>query len=225
MITWREMLKQKAVKIPLELPEELPLLEVDDAVLLPKGQLPVHLDARARASFFTALAGERLLGVVQVHKTSLSAQPVLFKTGCLGRIVAFSENDEGDPFAVLVGLARFQIIEEKTDEQGTRVARVSYEPYAFDRIKEEEANVDDRERFLEIVRGYCNTLDLHPNWEEILKTSDDVLVTALAMMCPFEAQEKQALLETMTLQDRARTLTALMELACLKKQGPLWQLH
>jgi hypothetical protein len=40
-----------------------------------------------------------------------------------------------------------------------------------------------------------------------------LLVNALAMICPFEAKEKQALLEAPTLIERARILIALIEMA------------
>ena len=41
---------------------------------------------------------------------------------------------------------------------------------------------------------------------------DDMLVITLSMVCPFEPVEKQALLEAVTDQDRARTLLTLLEM-------------
>ena len=40
----------------------------------------------------------------------------------------------------------------------------------------------------------------------------EALVNALAMMCPFDPAEKQALLEAQSFQDRASTLMALLEM-------------
>ena len=45
------------------------------------------------------------------------------------------------------------------------------------------------------------------------------LVTSLAMICPFGAPEKQALLEAMSLPERARTMTAIMEMAVHEPGG------
>lgn len=220
MTNWRDILKQKPVKLPLVLPEEILLLEMDSVILLPKGQLPLQLTPRQTPIFYQALGADRLVGVVQVAKEDEN-NPVLFKTGCLGRIVAFSENEDAEPFVIVVGLARFEILEEKTGPYGTKHAKVCYKPYAFDAFEADETLVENRDHFLSTVRSYCQSLDVHPNWDEVLKSSDENLVTALTMMCPFEAHEKQALLETTTLQDRARVLAALMELACLKKDVPL----
>jgi Lon protease-like protein len=41
----------------------------------------------------------------------------------------------------------------------------------------------------------------------------DVLVNALAMLCPFEPAEKQALLEAPSWSERIDTLVALLEMA------------
>jgi hypothetical protein len=217
------MLRKKPLKVPDSFPDEVILLEIDDAVLLPKGQLPLTLELKQRSPFFKALSGDRLMGVVQVQK-AFSGNPTLFKTGCLARIVAFSEGDEAAPFTILSGLVRFRIMDEFLGIDGVRRAKVTYEPYSFDHI-EEGTEVVNRDAFIETIQGYCALLDLHPNWEEVLKTPDEILISALSMMCPFEAHEKQALLETATLQDRANVLTALMELACLKKQNHLGQIH
>jgi Lon protease-like protein len=223
MTNWREMLKQRPLKVPASFPDEIILLEIDDAVLLPKGQLPLTLDVKQKSPFFKALAGDRLMGVVQVQK-AFSGNPTLFKTGCLARIVAFSEGEESAPFTILSGLVRFRITKEFVGLDGARRAKVNYEPYSFDHIEEDEA-VANRDAFIETIQGYCALLDLHPNWDEVLKTPDEILISALSMMCPFEAHEKQALLETATLQDRANVLTALMELACMKKQSHFGQIH
>ncbi len=41
----------------------------------------------------------------------------------------------------------------------------------------------------------------------------------LAMICPFEPQEKQALLEAPTLAERGKLMSALMEMAILSRGG------
>jgi Lon protease-like protein len=45
------------------------------------------------------------------------------------------------------------------------------------------------------------------------------LVNALAMLCPFEPAEKQALLEAKCLTDRVDTLVALLEMARVPASG------
>jgi Lon protease-like protein len=49
----------------------------------------------------------------------------------------------------------------------------------------------------------------------VQQTSDERLVSSLAMGCPFEPNEKQALLEAPDLTRRTEILTALMEMSAM----------
>ena len=49
--------------------------------------------------------------------------------------------------------------------------------------------------------------------EEIAQAEPELLINSLSMLCPFEAADKQALLEAPSLQTRRETLVALMEIA------------
>ena len=46
-------------------------------------------------------------------------------------------------------------------------------------------------------------------------TSDRLLVISLSMVCPFEPEEKQAMLEAPSATERGRILTALLEMSVL----------
>mgnify|MGYP003125838749 FL=1 len=46
-----------------------------------------------------------------------------------------------------------------------------------------------------------------------------MLINSLSMLCPFEVEEKQALLEAPRLSDRRETIAALMEFACRGGSG------
>ena len=53
-----------------------------------------------------------------------------------------------------------------------------------------------------------------------------MLVDWLAIICPFEPSEKQALLEAPDLAERSRVITALFEMALLQQQtGPGAPVH
>ena len=63
-------------------------------------------------------------------------------------------------------------------------------------------------------------------WTEVAcSTPCAALVTSLAMMCPFEPREKQALLEAGTLAERAKVLTTLLELSSLVGEGGPGVMH
>ncbi|MNN87951.1 hypothetical protein D3C81_2055740 [compost metagenome] len=50
------------------------------------------------------------------------------------------------------------------------------------------------------------------DWDTAEAAPQEALINSLAMALPFEPPEKQALLEAMTLEDRAQALTALLRI-------------
>ena len=58
------------------------------------------------------------------------------------------------------------------------------------------------------------------NWDAIRRMPDDALVVTLAMVCPFEPAEKQALLEAPTDPDRAATLLTLLQMGAAANDEP-----
>jgi ElaB/YqjD/DUF883 family membrane-anchored ribosome-binding protein len=70
----------------------------------------------------------------------------------------------------------------------------------------------DRDGFFEALRLYLERRGLDVDWETAESAPPEALINSLAMALPFEAAEKQALLEAPDLEDRAGALTALMRI-------------
>ncbi len=51
------------------------------------------------------------------------------------------------------------------------------------------------------------------DWEAMQSAKDELLINSLSILCPFEPEDKQALLEAPTLETRRETLVALIEYA------------
>ena len=66
---------------------------------------------------------------------------------------------------------------------------------------------------LRALKGYFAANQVDANWDAIKDTPTDRLVNALAMMCPFQPSEKQALLEAASLLDRTDVMVALLEMS------------
>ena len=79
-------------------------------------------------------------------------------------------------------------------------------------LEPSEAGEVARERLFAALRGYFAMNGMTADWSAIEGSPDDRLVTTLAMFCPFEPQEKQALLESTSLSERAAILIALLEM-------------
>ena len=73
--------------------------------------------------------------------------------------------------------------------------------------------VFDRGGFLEILKKYLDNAQIASDWEVLKKASEEVLVNSLSMLCPFEPEEKQVLLEAETIVKRLDVLVTLMKLS------------
>jgi Lon protease-like protein len=72
------------------------------------------------------------------------------------------------------------------------------------------------------LRAYFQHHKIEADWDAVTSVPGERLVTSIAMICPFEPSEKQALLEAPDLDERARLLTAIVEMAALNppRDGP-----
>jgi Lon protease-like protein len=173
--------------------------------------------------------GHRLIGMVQPDvaqsgkEAKLAAgkepRPRLYKVGCIGRITQIAETGDGRYLLQLTGIARFRIEEELTVATDYRQCRVSYLPYLDDFSARKGEDAVDRERLLEALSAFLKANDLKADWEGIEKAPNEALVNALAMMSPYGAAEKQALLEARDLKTRAEVLVALTEMELAKTES------
>ena len=145
--------------------------------------------------------------------------PEVYETGCVGRITEFEETDDGRFLITLAGLCRFAIVDELplADSEYRRV-RADYDAYAADLVAPGDSDVD-RERLMSAVEAYFKVKVFATDCETIREASNESLVTSLAMICPFAANEKQALLEAGDTGERARVIVALMEMTALDSAG------
>lgn len=198
------------------LPEIFPVFPLSGALLLPNGKLPLNIfEPRYRALTDDALAPPRMFGMIQpdVARPAGERGPGLCRIGCLGRLSSFSEA-EGDRYLVaLSGVIRFVLVEEVEMRRGYRRVRGEFSRFADDLLSPDDLPpACDRAELLTVLRRYFASRGIEANWEAVEQMPDDTLVTTLCMVCPFEPQEKQALLEAATPTDRASALMALLQM-------------
>ncbi len=203
-----------------DLPATLPVFPLPGVLLLPGGRLPLNIfEPRYLAMFDDALAGNRLIGMIQPSAgQEQAAVPDLYPTGCAGRIVQFSETEDGRYLTTLLGVARFNSSSEVDSMRGYRRIIADWTPFHGDLERNSDPGID-RDRLLASLKGYFSRKGIKADWEAIEKTDDSHLVTTLAMLCPFDPTEKQALLVAPSPSDRAETMIALMEMAAHPSDG------
>jgi uncharacterized protein len=206
-----------------ELPTEFAVFPLTGALLLPGGKLPLNIfEPRYLALTQDSLASGRMFGMIQPdpHAAEAASGPGLYRVGCLGRVSSFSETDDGRLLITLSGLIRFTIDSELDMRHGYRRVRGDFSRYRSDLDEAPQPIAVEREKLIESLRGYFVCRKVDANWDAIRRMPDEVLVVTLAMACPFEPVEKQALLEAPTEAERAATLLALLQMGAAGAQMP-----
>ena len=196
-----------------ELPDVFPVFPLAGALLLPGGRLPLNIfEPRYLALTEDALAAGRVFGMVQPdpQRPPGATGPALYRVGCLGRLVSFSETEDGCYLVTLLGLSRFRITGEAVMRRGYRRAEADFAPFADD--LDPPAPHFDRDTLLVALRAYFIRRGIEASWDVISRMPDIELLTTLGMVCPFAAPEKQALLEAATPTEQAATLLALLQM-------------
>ena len=206
-----------------QLPDTLPIFPLSGVMLLPGGKLPLNVfEPRYLAMIFDSLAGHRLIGMVQPMQPGGFAgdgmpvedgKPKVHKVGCAGRIVSFSETEDGRLLLALSGVCRFEIGRELDLAQGgyRRVFSL-FAPYRADLDHADELVELDRERLMAALTAFFRSRSLSTDWEAVKQAGDRNLMTSLSMMLPFGPAEKQALLEAADTTARAKLLVAFLEM-------------
>ncbi|HYS47968.1 MAG TPA: LON peptidase substrate-binding domain-containing protein, partial [Xanthobacteraceae bacterium] len=195
---------------PGDLPDVIPVFPLAGALLLPRGQIPLNIfEPRYLVMIDDALtSGRRLIGMIQPDTAHPGSEdkPNLFRIGCLGRITQLGETGDGRYLIELTGVARFRVVEEMNVHTPYRQCRVTYAPFADDFVARKGEDAVDRQALLAALSAFLKANDLKADWEGIENAPNEALVNALAMMSPYGAAEKQALLEAPDLKTRAEIL-------------------
>ncbi len=201
-----------------DLPSEFPVFPLGGALLLPRGKLPLNIfEPRYKALTEDALGQGRMFGMIQPDGTQAEGPngPALFRIGCLGRLSAFSETDDGRYQITLTGVIRFAVAAELAGRRGYRRVRGDMAAFVGDLDLSPQPIKVGRDILLTALRGFFSHRGVEANWEAIKRLSDDNLVITLAMVCPFEPAEKQALLEAGTIAEQAEMLLTLLRMGAV----------
>ena len=211
-----------------DLPQTLPLFPVAGALLLPRRPIQLTVfEPRYLSLLDDALSGERMIAMIQpkAGDGAVGSNPELCDIGCLGRVVQYAEIGDGRCFLSLMGVTRFRIAEELTTLTPYRIVRADYAPFAQDFVEGAGEAEVDREALLKALRDFAKANDLKIDWKDIREASNETLVNSLAIMSPYGAREKQAMLEAADLKSRAEMLVAIAQIDLARSAEAPRQLH
>jgi len=200
---------------PSSLPETLPVFPMAGVVLLPHARLPLTIyEPRYIAMIDDALGRGRLVGVVQ--PTADRENSPLYSVGCAGRITSFNETDDGHMMIILTGVCRFRVDKEPHASRLYRTVVPDWQPYLTDLGENDPAHID-RDRMLGLLQSYFSRNSISVEWSVVKNAPDAVLLPTVIMICPFEPNEKQALLEAKSFAEQAQMLMTLLEMAAAQQ--------
>jgi len=194
-----------------DLPGAIAIFPLDGAILLPGAVLPLQIfEPRYLNMIDDAMAGDRLIGMIQTRPGGGRARPRLARVGCVGRITSYAETGDGKYLIALSGVCRFAAGEELDAQAPYRRLRADFAPFEADLDADAEALEFERTPFMALLERYLERRGLGVEWEAVGAAPAPALINSLCMALPFQPMEKQALLEAQGLEERRAALAALL---------------
>jgi Lon protease-like protein len=202
------------------LPNRFPIFPLRGALLLPGGNLPLNIfEPRYLQMVRDAMQTDQVIGMIQPKPdVEPPATPELYRTGCVGRITNFSETDDGRFLITLTGVCRFDIGQELEVPTLYRQVVGDFARWRHD-LQPTPPAAEIKTALLPVLRAYFDRHGIEADWSAIEAAPLAGLVTSLCMICPFEPEEKQALLEAADQDRQARLLVALMQMEAMAEPG------
>jgi len=194
----------------------VPIFPLAGALLFPGSQLPLHIfEPRYRTMIRDALASDRLIAMIQPRDENET--PELFDVGCIGRISACDELDDGRFNIVLEGLSRFRVAREA--DVDTPYRQVDADRTGFEEDSDEVLGLAQRAEIERESRAYADSLGYSVDWDSVGRLDDEMLVNGIAQIAPLDVGSKQALLEARDLATRADLLVQFMQFQRMSPGG------
>jgi Lon protease-like protein len=192
----------------MEIPTEVPVMPLPNAVLFPHSLLPLHIfERRYRDMLAHSLVGDRMFSVALIKKGIQEAAGMedLCPVVGVGLIRACVGNENGTSNLVLQGLARIRLI-TLTQESPFQIAKIEI-------VKSIPGNPVEADALSEKVKEFCLRIEkigvpLPPNLMEHLKQIDspEILSDVVAAAFVGEPLQRQKLLEAYEVCERLRLL-------------------
>ncbi len=215
-------------RLNTDLPTTQAVFPLIGALLLPGDRMPLNIFEPSYLQMVDeAIGGSRLIGMIQPSLDGVlrgDGELELSPVGCIGRITSFVETGDGRYLISLQGVCRFRVVQELEVNTPFRQCRVV--PFITDLAEDRSATEVDRNALLRAFRSYLQANELEADWESVSRADNAMLVNALSMVAPYDAAEKQALLEAADLKTRADTLIAITDMALARENdefGPSLQ--
>ena len=182
-------------------PNTIPVFPLSGVIYFPKTNLPLNIfEQRYLDLVNDTYKKDKLMGMVQSQKKGNK----VYDVGCLGKISDLQKSEDGRILINLTGITRFKILKEVKNNKLYREFNVDYKNFEIDlKNLSEDHGV---ENLMTKAKVFFKRNGLLLNWREFEKLDKVQKINTLSMISPVTNEEKQKLLESLTVKDKIETL-------------------
>ena len=181
--------------------EQIPIFPLSGVIYFPKTNLPLNIFEKRYLDLVNdSFRKDKFMGMIQSKRKDKE----VYKVGCLGKISDFQKSGDGRILINLTGITRFEILEEKENKKLYREFKVEYKKFTSDLTSALE-DVDTI-NLMKKIKVFFQKNGLLLNWKELEKLNKIQRINTLAMISPVTNEEKQKLLESISLKEKVKTL-------------------
>ena len=186
-------------------PNIIPIFPLSGVIYFPKTNLPLNIfEQRYLDLVNDTYNKDKLMGMVQSQR----ADNEVYKIGCLGKISDYQKSKDGRVLINLTGITRFKILEEIKNKKLYREFKVDYKNFELDlKSSNEDQNISN---LMHKAKIFFKKNGLLLNWKEFEKLDGTQKINTLSMISPITNEEKQKLLEAITITEKVKTLESII---------------
>ena len=186
-------------------PDIIPVFPLSGVIYFPNTNLPLNIfEQRYLDLVNDAYNKDKLMGMVQSKKEGDN----VYDVGCLGKISDYQKSKDGRILINLTGVSRFKILKEITSNKLYREFQVDYKN--FDKDIDNKIDEINSDSLMEKSKTFFKKNGLLLNWREFDKLDPVQRINTLAMIAPITNEEKQKLLESISLESKLKTLESII---------------
>ncbi len=186
-------------------PNVIPVFPLSGVIYFPKTNLPLNIfEQRYLDLVNDTYKNDKLMGMVQSQRNGGQ----VYKIGCLVKISDLQKSEDGRIVINLTGITRFKILEEVENKKLYREFKVDYKNFEVD-LKDPSGDLDTND-LMNKAKIFFKKNGLLLNWREFEKLDKAQRINTLSMISPVTNEEKQKLLEAITIKDKANTLESII---------------
>ena len=186
-------------------PNTIPVFPLSGVIYFPKTNLPLNIfEQRYLDLVNDAYNKNKLMGMVQTKRENDN----VYNIGCLGEISEYQKSKDGRILINLTGITRFKILDEINNNKLYREFKVDYKNFIND-INFSKVSINT-ENLIEKAKIFFKRYGLILNWKEFEKLDLIQKINTLAMISPITNEEKQKLLESISLKNKVETLESII---------------